>query len=689
MKNSLLYFSIIMLSIFSFESTFGQWQECNNGLNAGEVNCLVPTNSGVFAVVTGGGLYFSSDDGKSWVKKNKGLDTTDVNGLMVWQDKIYAATASGIFTSTNNGNDWELSVSNLSNVKVNSLNRKDNILFAGTFSGLYSSYDHGSTWDHVTLSLIDFEVKKVIVGSSYIVACSNTLAYLSSDNGNSWKKIFNGYGSTSQAINSVLIVDTMIYIGTNLYLFELSVNDTSLTILNNGLNGLTCNDLLLADGIIFTTVFGYNSGVYKSTNMGKEWTRSSEGLLESEENIGSGFHCLAYRNEILYVGTYKGGVYCSSDKGNLWCESSNGIRNGDVSDVIKKGNDLFASCLGKGIFKSANNGDSWELIDSFNGIINLECIAGSGNNLILSYMNLFFSSNDGKDWEKSDNTPSGNMVQCFLNTDDGLLAGGFGTVLKSTDDGKTWTSISNGITQNSYIYCLEHCNGVYFAGGNGLFRSTDKGANWNNEKGWFKNEKVISLSASGDKIYASVERSGIFVSSDTGENWIHISSGLPTQDTRSLIATNDFILTSVSKEGLFITYDGGQNWVGANKGLPASKMQNIKYNIIGNYIYGGFYNYGLYRIKLSELASLGVDEKEKSGSFGFFPNPATEYLNINIDSQQFGQPLTIFNSLGEELHLPLTIEETASVSYRLDVSQLPTGVYFVKAGNRTGKFVKM
>jgi hypothetical protein len=71
------------------------------------------------------------------------------------------------------------------------------------------------------------------------------------------------------------------------------------------------------------------------------------------------------------------------------------------------------------------------------------------------------------------------------------------------------------------------------------------------------------------------------------------------------------------------------------------------------------------------------------------PNPATDYININVgDRLACSEDLKIYNAMGECV-MNLTPALSEGEGARIDVSQLAAGVYFVKAGDRVEKFTKI
>jgi hypothetical protein len=94
--------------------------------------------------------------------------------------------------------------------------------------------------------------------------------------------------------------------------------------------------------------------------------------------------------------------------------------------------------------------------------------------------------------------------------------------------------------------------------------------------------------------------------------------------------------------------------------------------------------------------SIGVEGKnpEKVGSFSIFPNPAYDYVNVVITSEEVYNRLYIYDFAGRVVYSKDLIQaDKGSQLYHLNLSTLPTGIYTVAIINKTGqrsshKFVK-
>jgi hypothetical protein len=81
--------------------------------------------------------------------------------------------------------------------------------------------------------------------------------------------------------------------------------------------------------------------------------------------------------------------------------------------------------------------------------------------------------------------------------------------------------------------------------------------------------------------------------------------------------------------------------------------------------------------------SSGIDAN--ISAFGISPNPANDQITISLNSTEASEIL-IYNSLGEKV---MSVGTGRDLSAQINISDLPKGIYFVKIGGETAKFVKM
>jgi photosystem II stability/assembly factor-like uncharacterized protein len=136
-------FILIIELYFTFNS-FAQWQECNNGLNGGDIRTICIDGINIFAG-TDEGVYLSTDNGNSWKLKNMGLEFLFVNSFAIIGDTILAGTNIGMFYSTDYGNHW-VKNENYFDYIYSIVVSGDYILAGSDFGEVYMSTDNGKNW---------------------------------------------------------------------------------------------------------------------------------------------------------------------------------------------------------------------------------------------------------------------------------------------------------------------------------------------------------------------------------------------------------------------------------------------------------------------------------------------------------------------------------------------------------------
>jgi len=197
-----------------------------------------------------GGVYRSTDGGKTWKQVDLGLNPTAVESISVNPYNPYEVVIStsglttevggGIYKSINGGDSWQETYPQGGNY----ITYINGTLYAASFHAILYSTDFGSTWHVmapfspiVTTLALDNNLSEIFVGLYY----SNTVQiWRSSDGGSSFSEVANfpGYYTVSQIIidpNNESQIWALVYHGYTTYpnLFRS---------MNGGLNWTAIND---------------------------------------------------------------------------------------------------------------------------------------------------------------------------------------------------------------------------------------------------------------------------------------------------------------------------------------------------------------------------------------------------------------------------------------------------------------
>jgi len=381
---------------------------------------------------TTGGIYVSSDGDINWIKKSEivyKVDTTqyfkgEVHGLLKYDDYLYAIVTPP--TSTGD-------------------------MIYGTPSMLYYSTDKGETWNISSLfdsysSPRDF--KKM--GDKIIIAATDGL-FATNKNLTEKTNLINtplrGNDIGDFIIENDTLIASTIYSKTGLYQYSFGTHSWKL--IKNNLPYDYYDLIEKKDSLLF--VSRYYSSFYYSKDYGKTFT-----ILGKDNGLDNTLiRSIFIGDSIIYIGTFNG-IYTSTNKGDSWEQKSatSGYR---ILSIDKSGDYIFAGSKNNVIFKSSDNGLTWNKIK-----------------VPTKYDETYFPS------IKIINKKV--YVSARVNWDDQKDIDTYGLgILCSSDNGETWESKNNGFPDKCGIASIAYYDNYIFVCFNysaGVFYSSDGGENW-------------------------------------------------------------------------------------------------------------------------------------------------------------------------------------------------------------------
>lgn len=291
----------------------------------------------------------------------------------------------------------------------------------------------------------------------------------------------------------------------------------------------------------------------------------------------------------IYAGTYSSlfyfyaGLYKSINNGETWNKIESLPYDIEVYALfINKEDHIFAGTRGQGvIYRSTDDGETWEVTAA--GFTSSQCWAFGQNkdgSVLVAGEALFGrtyrSTDNGSNWTY---TAPLSAISFAVDSSNNIYCGTFDGLYKSTDDGLTWdpTGLTN-VPVNAIL--IDSSDGVicgtgYYTNGQGVFYSTDYGAMWTNIG--LGGEIIYSLAFTGyGSLLAGSDRNGVYETTDMGGSWKQHSNGLYRKDIfRLKLNENDYIITGSEYEGIFRSVNGGESF--EHIGLPISRINNIDF----------------------------------------------------------------------------------------------------------------
>jgi photosystem II stability/assembly factor-like uncharacterized protein len=484
-------------------------------------------------VINNNQLVRSTDDGTSWVNINfTGIGsyyydvTSDAAGkLFVCKDYLYR--------STDNGYSWSKVVNGVPTragafyaVKAG----PDGLTFAFSGSGgqndfVYRSIDGGRTWK--VDSTFTNKVAILINTKNEILATGYPLRF-SLDTGKTWTP-FNFSFSANPA--SAAEVEGTFLLSTNraLYRFDPASGELKLLALPNG-NIPAC----LAHsggGLIAVSQVGYPGSygeseltIWHSYTQGVTWQVAMT-LKDDDYNDYVTMLALVEDSSGNILGPAAGSIVRSIDSGKNWSIVKKDLVSAGTirSLAVRFTGDIFAASTNEGVFRSTDNGDTWDQLNAGITDQHLYSIAVHQNGDVYAggKNTIYRSKTNGITWEKmtTDFPSGGNVTAIVVSTQGNVIAGIENAgVFWSTDNGETWTKRAEGFTATKVNALLSTPVGKVFAGTDeGIFYlDTVSNADWTQYSSGLtaKNVQTLCRDAAG-RIYAGTDVSGIFRSIET------------------------------------------------------------------------------------------------------------------------------------------------------------------------------
>ncbi|MCX7736305.1 MAG: T9SS type A sorting domain-containing protein [Candidatus Kapabacteria bacterium] len=349
--------------------------------------------------------------------------------------------------------------------------------------------------------------------------------------------------------------------------------------------------------------------------------------------------------------------------------------------------------------------------------------------------------------------PYGLLCFDFVNKDLGYMGADSGLIFKTTDGGSTWIKIKVNTNRQILNIKFQNSSNGFCLTSKELLMTNDGGFNWFNvaipdsfikSSNPFSTYEFYSLQcpdSNSIKIHFYSGKLYFLISDDRGNTWSR--SEIPKKGMLSyyffdryngwLIQYYQTSYTDYPQVVLYTT-DGGFTWVKSLdtlvkiiSGLRKVYFRNIKegvacgengvlfrtkdggkkweYLISWKDEYPPHYRCCLhpsanlllvftdngYILRFDET-KLYVESEIFNQKLKIFPNPAKDYIEIIYNIETALRPVStneinIYNILGECV---LSVETQHAVSLqRIDISNLHTGIYYVRLGDWVGRFVKI
>jgi len=673
MKKTTTILLLIGLYGFCHNYSMAQWVQ-TGGPEGGYIHSITDDDTYVYAA-TFGAVYRLEKGETSWISlpEINGAHSLAVSGSTI----VAGLDGGGVYRSTDHGMSWSVWVSGLHNQSaVYALAVNGGDLFAGTDRGVYLSTDHGANWTPRNSGMDNLLVLCMLIkGSNIFAGTMGGGIYRSENYGISWSPVNSGLKNESVWVNSLAAISDTLFAGTWWAdgVYRSIDNGDNWIITNTGLGNPDVNTLAVVDTMLIAGTFG---GIYHTEDKGDNWGP----LDDSPGYVVSSFHLTG---PVIFAGT-NNGIYISPDKGESWEDPYDGFIGTIINSVHSTGTNLFAGTANSGLYRSDDEGTTWEKLNLYSS--NITSFIENGTDFFsgTSY-GVYKSEDEGDTWVPSNNGMEFEQISSLNVISDGkasnyLFAGTDSSgVFLSTDNGDIWNRINTGLT-DTLVHCLAVSGTNLYAGTeSGVFVTTNKGVSWIPAGTDLNGIHVNCMIVRNGNIFAGTTN-GVYISTNNGTSWTPVNTGMTDLNILCLAANDTYLLAGTFFDKVFVSEDNGDTWTPVNSGLRDLPVLSL--GLTETYIFAGSRGAGVWQYPLSGIIT-AVQPPANETHLGFtlgqnFPNPFSTSTNIRFTVPTRAKViLKILDQSGREVEvlvnselMPGTYEKT------FNRDQLPGGIYY-------------
>jgi Secretion system C-terminal sorting domain/Fibronectin type III domain/Sortilin, neurotensin receptor 3, len=555
----------------------------------------------VLAGNTSGTVYKSTDGGYTWTSRNGNAgNTKKIIFHPTDQQILYAVGTSGISKSIDGGNTFVRKFSG--GVEDIEFQPGNPAIMIASGNSIFRSSDGGETW--ATLGAangVNFSARTLVSVSPN----NPQVVYAVQANGSEFGRMLRSVDGGNTFITTVTGSATS---GTNYFGYETTGTgtggqasyDMAMTV-----NPLNANEVHIA-GII----------CWKSTNGGTSFVAETAWSLPNSIGYNhADVHVLEWVGKTIYSGS-DGGIYKSTDLGDNWTDLTRGLGIRQFYRIAVAKTDAITLTGG-----AQDNGSSvmrttgW--VDWL-GADGMDCLVSPLDAKIIfgtsQYGSLYRTIDGGNSRTNLSKPENGAWVTPLaIESNSNNFYAGFVGVYKYTNNGASYTKISGSVITSlvtSLAVAPSNSNYIYASTGTVLYVTKDGGATWTSYTAPASINSFDVHPTDPEKVWITCNSTTnrVLVSTNAGVSFTNISGNLPAVAARSVKVDdtpNEGIYAALNI-GVYYTNKNMTGWINLTDNLPQVAINEIEIHKTAGKIRIGTYGRGAWERALYTACSAPV-----------------------------------------------------------------------------------
>jgi photosystem II stability/assembly factor-like uncharacterized protein len=536
--------------------------------------------AGLMGYGRNGGLYRSTDGGRTWATAMRGLTDTEICTLAISptfgrDHTLFGASfLRGLFRSTDGGDTWTALASRYAGLTGDSSIDVAHIGMSPTYAddgliviargNLLRSTDGGEIWQDTGVpgGRVAFSPE---FARDRLILSGGT--WRSDDGGLSWVPSAAGLEPTDYGARSIIFSP------------QFADDRTVYILLDRGYDGLP--------------------PLQRSVDAGRSWL-ILRGGLPAEYQFSA---VTILPDGDLLFGALDGRTITVPPECLLWSSAApltDAVAEIDIQDLAAlPDGTLLISYYARGVLRSTDGGRTWSAADfpvRSESYTNARVVAANDGTAFAALGAAIERSSDGgRTWEHLGTVPAGFRATALavspdFASDGVVIAGGhYGSryLIRSGDRGATWRVVfdASAVEGASDIGAIAFSprfasDGMVYAWlqDGGLLVSTDGGFNWTlqaaEQKGFYG--QSMAVAPGGDRLILGALYGSVLVSDDRGRTWTDLRDRIPGERVWSTAVLFDSagMLYLSTDQGVYRSPDAGDTWQRASAGLPVDAQSN-------------------------------------------------------------------------------------------------------------------